>query len=76
MCLVNLIFILLFLTNLSDCLDISVSTQGPQEGFKPAKDGVLVAQESSSFFIKCVSSSHYSSNSSLVWNVNTKVNEY
>ena len=75
MCLVYLIFILLFLTNPSDCLDILVSTQGPQEGFMSANDGVLVAQESSSFFIKCVSSRHYSSNSSLVWNVNTKVGE-
>ena len=73
MCLVYLIFILLFLANVIDCLDISVSSEGPTAGFKTPRNGLFIAEESANFYIKCVSSNHYSSNSSLVWNVNTKV---
>ena len=63
-------------------LDIAVSQQESHSSHVPRDDqftspgsGEFIVQEGSSFFIKCVSNNHYSSNSSLVWNVNTKVGE-
>ena len=71
MCLVY--FISLLLCSIVESLEISVSRLGPNDGFFTPEDGVFISEESVSFFIKCVSSNHFSSNSSIVWNVNTKV---
>ena len=35
-----------------------------------------VAEEGDSIYIKCVSENHFSRNSSLIWNINTKVQRH
>ena len=81
MCLFYVIVVLM-LTRVTrvQTLDIAVSQQEshnshlpPDDQFTSPGSGEFIVNEGSSFFIKCVSSNHYSSNSSLVWNVNTKV---
>ena len=79
MCLLYMIVTVLWtLMTRVQTLNIAVSTQESHSSYVPRDDqftslGEITVKEESSFFIKCVSDNHYSSNSSLVWNVNTKV---
>ena len=57
-------------------LELSVASQtdsyNAQIVTSPENDE-YVAEEKESIFIKCVSENHFSRNSSLIWNINTKV---
>lgn len=57
-----------------NCLDISVSTttSSPSSAFHTPPSGWLTVEEGKPFYVRCVSSDHFSSNSSLTWNVQTK----
>lgn len=60
-------------------LGLSVSPQtdfdNTSKVISPSNDN-YVAEEGESIYIKCVSENHFSRNSSLIWNINTKVQRH
>ena len=60
-------------------LGLSVSPQtdfdNTSKVVSPSNDN-YVAEEGESIYIKCVSENHFSRNSSLIWNINTKVQRH
>ena len=60
-------------------LRLSVSPQTDSDNalkvISPSNDD-YVAEEGDSIYIKCVSENHFSRNSSLIWNINTKVQRH
>ena len=60
-------------------LGLSVSPQTDFDNtlkvISPSNDD-YVAEEGESIYIKCVSENHFSRNSSLIWNINTKVRRH
>ena len=67
----RLIYILFVLTSVSG-LRLSVSSDNALKLISPSNDD-YVAEEGESIYIECVSENHFSRNSSLIWNINTKV---
>ena len=72
----SLVFIFLLELTAASGLRLSVMS-GPNSDnarklISPSNDD-YVAEEGESFNIKCISENHFSRNSSLIWNINTKV---
>ena len=67
----RLVYILFVLSGASG-LRLSVSSHNALKVISPSNDD-YVAEEGESIYIECVSENHFSRNSSLMWNINTKV---
>ena len=70
MCLVYILFVLSGASGLR--LSVSSHSDNALKVISPSNDD-YVAGEGESIYIECVSENHFSRNSSLIWNINTKV---
>ena len=68
----RLVFILFMVLTGASGLRLSVSSDNALKLISPSNDD-YVAEEGESIYIECVSENHFSRNSSLIWNINTKV---
>ena len=68
----RLVFILFMVLTGASGLRLSVSSDNARRMISPSNDD-YVAEEGESIYIECVSENHFSRNSSLIWNINTKV---
>ena len=69
----RLLFILFVFTSASGLrLSVSSDSDNALKLISPSNDD-YVAEEGESIYIECVSENHFSRNSSLIWNINTKV---